>query len=124
YLITYPRIFRFGHNGGDDYWLLRNDDWSDRTIYEFDYYNEANIKSLGITFDDLLDQAPQNLTETRDGLIDNSKKVWSIQFSIDTTDVIEIINSLKKEFNCCLLKAIENTHVSSTGVISSEGTMQ
>ena len=31
-------FFDFGHNGGEDYCLLRNDDRSDRTIYEFDYY--------------------------------------------------------------------------------------
>jgi hypothetical protein len=91
-----------------DYWLLRNDDWSDRTIYEFDYYADFKIKSLDKTFDDLLDEAIQQLTENKNSLIANSKKVWAVQFSIATDNINVIIDSLKKEFDCSLLTDVEN----------------
>jgi len=57
------KFFRFGNNGGEDYWLLRNDDPNDRTIYEYDYYCDYEIKSLKKTFDDLLRDAIQQLTK-------------------------------------------------------------
>jgi len=114
-------FFQFGHNGGEDYWLLRNDDWTDRTIYEFDYYADFEIKSLGKTFDDLLDEAIQQLAANKNSLIANSKKVWAVQFSIATDNISVIIDSLKKEFDCSLLKDVENVQVSSAGVINSKG---
>lgn len=117
-------FFRFGHNGGEDYWLLRNDDWSDRTIYEFDFYTDFEIKSLGKTFDDLLEEAIRQLTENKNSLIANSEKVWAVQFSIDIHNVNVIIDSLKKEFDCSLVKDLENVQVSSAGVISSMGTIK
>ena len=114
-------FFQFGHNGGEDYWLLRNDDWSDRTIYEFDHYADFEIKSLGKTFDDLLDEAIQQLAENKNSLTSNSSKVWAVQFSINTDDINMIIDSLKKEFDCSLVKNLEKVQVSSAGVISSKG---
>jgi hypothetical protein len=115
--------FRFGHNGGEDYWLLRNDDPSDRTIYEYEYYGDGEIKSLGKTFDEILDDAILLLTENKDKLIDNSQKVWAVQFSINTDDFTPIIESLRTEFECSLSKEISNTQVSSAGVICSEGSI-
>ncbi|MDN5215081.1 SMI1/KNR4 family protein [Fulvivirgaceae bacterium BMA12] len=118
------RFFRFGHNGGEDYWLLRNDDPNDKTIYEYDYYGDYEIKSLNKTFDDLLDEASQQLVENQDKLVDNSRKVWAVQFSIATNDENEIIDALKDEFGCILSKGIENTEVSPAGVICSEGKIE
>jgi hypothetical protein len=116
-------FFRFGHNGGEDYWLLRSDDPSDRTIYEYEYYGDGEIKSLGKTFDELLDEAILLLTENKDKLVDNSQKVWAVQFSIDTDGVTQIIESLGKEFECNLSREICKTEVSSAGVICSEGSI-
>ncbi|BDD08609.1 hypothetical protein FUAX_10410 [Fulvitalea axinellae] len=113
--------FRFGHNGGEDYWLLRSDDPNDRTIYEYDYYCNFEIKSLNKTFDDLLDEAIQNLEANQDDLTENSQKIWAVQFSIDTDNVDLIIESLKEDFGCEIIKEIEKTEVSSAGVICSEG---
>jgi hypothetical protein len=116
-------FFRFGHNGGEDYWLLRSDDPSDRTIYEYEYYGDGEIKSLGKTFDELLDEAILLLTGNKEKLVDNSQKVWTVQFSIDTDGVTQIIESLGKEFECSLSREICRTEVSSAGVICSEGSM-
>lgn len=114
-------FFRFGHNGGEDYWLLRNDDSNDRTIYEYEYYGDGMIKSLGRTFDDLLEESILLLTESHERLTANSEKVWSVQFSIDTDDINLIIESLRHEFDCNLSKDMEKTEVSPAGVICSEG---
>jgi hypothetical protein len=115
--------FRFGHNGGEDYWLLRNDDPTDRTIYEYEYYGDGEIKSLGKTFDELLDEAILLLTENKDKLPDNSQKVWAVQFSIDNDSITPVIESLRKEFECNLSREMSKTEVSSAGVICSEGSI-
>ena len=52
--IPSENYFRFGDNGGEDYWLLKFDDEKDRTIYEYLYYNDGEIKSLNKTFDELI----------------------------------------------------------------------
>lgn len=115
------RFFRFGHNGGEDYWLLRNDDPSDKTIYEFDYYCDFEIKSLNKTFNDLLNEAIQNLTENQDQLTSNSDKVWAVQFSINTNDEMDIIKSLRTEFKCDIANEVIYTDTSPARVVCSEG---
>lgn len=117
------KFFRFGHNGGEDYWLLRNDDPNDRMIYEYDFYCDFEIKSLSKTFDDLLDEAIQQLSNNKDKLTDNSQKVWAVQFSIDTNYDSEIIGVLNEEFDCSLKKEICLTEVTAEGVKCSEGIM-
>jgi hypothetical protein len=117
------RYFRFGDNGGEDYWLLRNDDLSDHSIYEYEYYGDGEIKKIGKTFEGLLDASYLSLSANRETLISNSRKTWSVQFSIETDDLHEIIQSFRKEFNCDLCREVGNTQVSSAGVITSNGSI-
>lgn len=115
------RFFRFGNNGGEDYWLLRNDDPSDKTIYEYDYYCNFEIKSLNKTFHDLLNESIWQLTENQDQLTINSDKVWAVQFSIDTNNESNIIESLKTEFNCEIANEVMYTETSPAKVVCSVG---
>jgi len=115
------RFFRFGNNGGEDYWLLRNDDPTDKTIYEFDYYCDFEIKSLNKTFNDLLNEAIQQLAEDQNQLASNSDKVWTVQFSIDTNNESNIIESLRAEFNCEIIDEVIYTETSPSKVVCSEG---
>ena len=115
--------FRFGDNGGEDYWLLRSDDFSDHNIYEYEYYGDGKIKSIGKTFEDLLSESYSLLKMNKDRLVDNSKKVRSVQFSIDTDNFDQIIQSLRNEFRCSVSREIGNMQVSSAGVITSNGTI-
>jgi hypothetical protein len=114
------RFFQFGDNGGEDYWLLRSDDHSDLTIYEYEYYGSGQINSLGRTFEDLLNEAVQHLEENASFLVDNSKKLWAVQFAIDTPGELEIVAALE-DFGCTLLNPVKRTEVSPAGVICSEG---
>jgi len=117
------RYFRFGDNGGEDYWLLRNDDFSDDSIYEYEYYGDGKIKNIGKTFEGLLDESYLFLKVNKDSLVSNSKKTWSVQFSIDTNNLDEVIKSIRNEFQCNLSREIGNMQVSSAGVISSKGSI-
>lgn len=117
----HKRFFRFGNNGGEDYWLLRSDDPSDKTIYEFDYYCNFEIKSLNKTFNDLLNEAIQQLIENQNQLTSNADKVWAVQFSIDTNNESNIIESLRTEFNCEIINEVMYTETSPAKVICSEG---
>jgi len=69
---------------------------------------DAEVKSLGKTFGDLLDEAMQQLEENKNSLTPNGEKVWAVQFSIDTDDINVIIDSLKKEFDCSCARTVLN----------------
>jgi len=117
------KYFRFGDNGGEDYWLLRSDDFSDHSIYEYEYYGDGKIKSIGKTFEDLLGESYSFLKMNKDSLVANSKKVRAVQFSIDTNNLDQIIQSLTNEFRCSVAREVGNMEVSSAGVITSNGTI-
>lgn len=73
------RFFGFGNNGGEDYWLLNSAGPDDITIYEYGSYCNYEIKSLGKTFEGLLNEAIGQLRENAADLIDNTKKTWAVQ---------------------------------------------
>jgi len=91
--------FRFGHNGGEDYWLLKFENEKDRTIYEYEYYNDGEIKSLGKTFDELLFEGLTDKKNRYDNLVLNDKKNWCVQFSIGTGSGKFLVSQLEKNLD-------------------------
>ena len=120
---TSQNYFQFGDNDEEACLLLRSDDHSDRTIYVYDGYGDYEIKSLHKTFDDLLEEAIQDLENQQNELPDNSKKYWAVQFAIDCHNATQIINALGEQFTCSLVKGIEKVGKSPAGVESSQGIM-
>lgn len=76
--------FRFRHNGGEDYWLLKFDDEESRIIYEFDYYANGEILNTGKTFDSILIEAAKEVKNRYPKMISNSDKRWVVEFSMGT----------------------------------------
>jgi hypothetical protein len=114
-------FFHFAHShNGEGYWLLRIDDPTDKNIYEYDYPDSC-IRRTDKTFDQLLDESLQQLTQNKDLLRNNSEKCWIVEFSIAVDNVDVIIGSLKKEFDCHLSEDIGQIQVSSGGTIISLG---
>jgi hypothetical protein len=91
--------FKFGDNGGEDYWLLKFEDENDRTIYEYDYYCDNEIKSSGKTFDDLLFEALEDKRTRYENLPLNTEKDWCVQFSIGTGSGKFLVSQLKDKLN-------------------------
>lgn len=115
--------FRFGHNGGEDYWLLKFENESDRTIYECLYYREGEIVSLEKTFDDLLKEACENTKENYDQLPLNSEMGWYIQFSANTGSAKFLVSQLKEHLDIPIeiIKEPEFESTSLAGVKSYKG---
>lgn len=127
-----PDYFQFGDNGGGDYWLLKFDE-QDKTIYEYDYYNQFAIVSLGKTFDDLLWEGVENVKEHYETMPLNSLKDWHVQFSIDIeigkkfTELElgkQIEQELSQYLNIVLIKELEYVHTVVGGVKKYEGEIE
>lgn len=115
------RFFRFGHNGGEEYWLLRIDDPSDMTIYEYDQYSSYRIVSMRKTFERLLQEAVEHLKLNKTRLIENHFKAWRVQFAVDTFHAHDVVEALGTWFDCVLVSAPSDLEVTAAGVICSEG---
>jgi len=115
--------FRFGDNGGEDYWLLKFEDENDRTIYEYDFYCNYEIISLNKTFDELLFEGLEDIKKRYDDLPLNDKKDWCVQFSINTGSGRFLVTQLKDklDFPIELIKEPEFTETSTAGVKCYEG---
>jgi hypothetical protein len=118
------KFFRFGHDGGEEYWLLRTDDPSDDTIYEFNYDTDQSIVNTGRNFKKLLEDAIIKLEKNKHTLVDNALKIWPVQFSIRTMNEQLIINAINNSIACKMIRALETTQVSAAGLICAEGEMQ
>ena len=116
--------FRFGDNGGEDYWLLKFDNEEDRTIYEYDYYCDFEIKSLKKTFDDLLFEALEDKIKRFENLASNDLKDWCVQFSIETGSGKFLEKELGKYVNVKLIKEPEFVETSPAGVKCYEGKIE
>lgn len=117
------RFFRFGHNGGDEYWLLRIDDSSDTTIYEYDQYSTHRIVRMRKTFERLLEEAIEQLKLNKGRLIENHFKAWRVQFAVDTFHAHDVVEALGTRFDCVLVSPPSDMEVTPAGVICSEGHM-
>ena len=115
--------FRFGDNGGEDYWLLKFDDENDKTIYEYDYYCDGVIKSLDKTFDDLLLEGLEDKKQRFESLISNGLKDWCVQFSIGTGSGKFLVAQLREHLDIPIeiIKEPEYTETSEAGVKCYEG---
>lgn len=82
--ISSKDYFRFGYNGGEDYWLLEFDKENNREVYGYDYYCNGEILSTGKTFDSLLIEALEDIKINHHTRLDNLKKGWHVQFSVNT----------------------------------------
>jgi hypothetical protein len=115
--------FRFGDNGGEDYWLLKFEDETDRTIYEYEYYNTGEIKSLNKTFDELLFEGLEDKKKRYNEIDLNTSKNWCVQFSIGTGSGKFLASQLKDKLDI-LVKIIQEpkyTETSEAGVKCYEG---
>ncbi len=118
--------FRFGDNGGEDYWLLKFDDENDRTIYEYDYYCDGIIKCLEKTFDDLLIEGLEDIKHRYEQLTPNNAKDWCVQFSARTGSGKFLVAQLTEHFDLPIKIIKEPTHVetSAAGVKCYEGIIE
>lgn len=112
--------FRFGHNGGEDYWLLKFDE-KDKTIYEYEFYNSGEIISIKKTFDELLWEGLESAKERYDILPSNSVKDWFVEFSVNTSNERFLEKELGKYLNVKIIKALECVETFSTGAKRYEG---
>lgn len=106
--------FRFGHNGGEDYWLLKFDE-KDKTIYEYEFYNSGEIISMKKTFDELLWESLESTKERYDVLSSNSVKDWFVEFSVNTSSERFLEKELGKYLNIKIIKELECVEIFSTG---------
>ncbi len=115
--------FRIGDNGGEDYWLIKFENEIDRTIYEYDYYCNGEIKSIGKTFDQLLAEALEDIKTRYPKLTPNSQKEWCVQFSINTGSPDFLIAQLKNKIDIPIkqISKIEYTDTTKAGVKSYKG---
>jgi hypothetical protein len=116
--------FRFGDNGGEDYWLLKFEDENNRIIYEFDYYNSMEIRSLNKTFDDLLVAGIEEIKKKYDDLDSNEIKDWCVQFSVKTGSGKFLEKELGKYLTVKLINEPVFVEESSAGVKCFEGEIE
>ena len=121
--IPSENYFRFGDNGGEDYWLLKFDDEKDRTIYEYLYYNDGEIKSLNKTFDELLLEELEDKKNRYQDLVSNDQKDWCVQFYIGTGSGSFLVKQLKEKLDIPIQIIQEPTYIetSKSGVKTFEG---
>ena len=115
--------FKFGDNGGEDYWLLKFEDEKDRSIYEYDYYCDGEIKSIGKTFDNLLIESLDLVKNRYENLTLNEFKGWCVQFFINTGSGKFLASQLndKLEIPIQLISEPKYTETSDAGVKCYEG---
>lgn len=94
--INSKNYFKFGDNGGEDYWLLKFDEGKDKTIYQYDYWNNFEIESLNKTFDDLVLENLNRIKSNPENLTPNNQKRWWVDFSLNTGSGKFLVNSLKE----------------------------
>lgn len=114
-------FFRFGDNHADDYWLLRIDDPSDTTIYEYDQHNTHQIVSTHKTFGQLLGEAIEHLKLNKSRLVENYRKAWRVQFAIDAPQAQDVIEALGIAFDCALVADPGDLLLTDQGVSRTEG---
>lgn len=85
--ISSDAYFQFGNNGGEDYWLLKFSEEYNRQIFEYDYYCDGEIKSMGMTFDALLKKSLAEVKKNYKNKVLNSDKRWCVEFSVNTSSV-------------------------------------
>lgn len=102
--ISSNEYFRFGHNGGEDYWLLNLTDENDRTVYEYDYYCNGEILSTEKTFNDILINAFDDIKKNYHDLRLNEDKVWTVEFGVNTNSAKFFSKELGNYVNVKLLK--------------------
>lgn len=115
--------FRFGHNGGEDYWLLKFDE-KDTTIYEYEFYNSGEIISMKKTFDELLWEGLESTKERYDVLPSNSVKDWFIEFSVNTSSERFLEKELGKYLNVKIIKEVECVETLPAGAKRYEGEIE
>jgi len=115
------RFFRFGDNGSDDYWLLRIDDPTDMTIYQYDQYDTYQVVSMHKNFEQLLLDSVEQLKLNKSRLIENYRKVWRVQFAVDTRQAQNVIDALAEDFDCALLADPDELELTADGVSRPEG---
>ncbi|MCT4639499.1 MAG: SMI1/KNR4 family protein [Bacteroidales bacterium] len=116
--------FRFGDNGGEDYWLLKFEDENNRMIYELDHYNSMEIRSLNKTFDDLLVAGIEEIKKKYDDLDSNEIKDWCVQFSVETGSGKFLEKELGKYLTVKLINKPVFVEESSAGVKCYEGEIE
>lgn len=122
--IQSENYFRFGDNGGEDYWLLKFEDENDRTIYEYDYYCDFEIKSLEKTFDELLIESLEDVKSRYEELTPNSAKDWCVQFNVETGSGKFLEKELGKYVEVRLIKELEYVETSPANVKCYEGEIE
>jgi len=115
--------FRFGHNGGEDYWLLKFDE-KDRIIYEYEFYNSGEIISMKKTFDELLWEGLESTKERYDVLPSNSVKDWFVEFSVNTSSDSFFEKELSKYLNIEIIKRLECVEIFPTDKKRYEGEIE
>lgn len=116
--------FRFGDNGGEDYWLLKFEDENDRTIYEYDFYCDFEIISVGKTFDELLLEGLEYVKSRYEKLASNNLKDWCVQFSVETGSGKLLESELGKHIKANLIKEPEYVETSPADVKCYEGVIE
>jgi len=96
--------FQFGDNGGEDYWLLKFDKETDREVYEYDYYCNGEIVSTEKTFDSILIEALEDIQLNYNKRLDNSKKGWHVEFSVNTGSSAFLEKELGKMLDVKIIK--------------------
>lgn len=107
--------FRIGHNGGEDYWLLRSDDPEDHQVYYFDYSLSEKIKPLGKTFEELLAEAIDTI-EADDQRKLNEEKSRVVEVSILTNDEVILFDVFTSVFRSHLQSDFELVGTTKAGV--------
>lgn len=115
--------FRFGHNGGEDYWLLKFDE-KDKTIYEYEFYNSGQIISMKKTFDELLWEGLESAKERYDVLPSNSVKDWFVEFSVNTSSDNFLEKELSPHLDFKISKRLECVQTSFKGKKYYEGEIE
>ena len=122
--LSSDKYFRIGDNGGEDYWLLKFEDEENRTIYEFDYYQDFEIKSLGINFDELLLQGFENLKRRSNNSESNNLKEWRVQFILKTEDIESLVAEINKHLRINLIEIPKFISKNTSGVSCYEGSIE
>jgi len=85
-----------GDNSGEDFWMIRTDDETDLTLYN---WIDDEIEETGLTFADLIQHALEMRTDKNTFWETNENKYWNVQFEMKTTNenlLFDILGLVKK----------------------------
>ena len=103
---------------------MKFEDESDKTIYEYDFYCDFEIKSLEKTFDELLIEGLKDIKNRHEELAPNSLKDWCVQFSVETGSGKFLEKELGKYIEVKLIKEPEYVETSPADVKCYEGEIE